>query len=222
MQVMTNNDEQTPRKRTERTCAGCQKHAEAEELVRIVLDPTSGGLAVDLAGSGFGRGAHVHASKDCLARALKGGFARVFKTQIKASIEELGAALVVAADRRLEGLLTGARRAGQLAAGADTVRENLRNGKADFVVVARNAAAAIRLPEVEEAIASGRAIAWGDKESLGVLMTRQETAVIAVLHAGVADAIVRTYRMSGPFREEHHAIAEAETSKEAWSSSEVR
>lgn len=216
------HDEQAPRKRTERTCAGCQKHAESEELVRIVLDPESGALAIDLASSGFGRGAHVHATKDCIAKALKGGFARVFKTQVKGSVEELGAALVESADRRLEGLLIGARRAHQLVAGADSVRESLRTGKADIVVVACDAAAAIKLPEIEEAIASGRAFAWGDKPRLGALMLRQEVAVIAILHDGVADAIVRTYRMSGPFREKHRAVAGAETSKEAWSSSEVR
>lgn len=221
MFTMTTNDESAKpaSKRTERTCAGCGKHAAADELVRVVHDPSSGEIAVDLAGSGFGRGAHVHASSDCLAKALKSGFARVFKAQVTATAAGVGEEIVKAADRRIEGLLTGARRAGQLAIGSDVVVEALRLGRAELVVVARDAAAATRLSEVERAIASGKAIALGDKGRLGSLMARDEVAVIAILHSGVAAAALQTYRMSAPFR----ASAAADVrSEEAWSSSEVR
>src|SRR5262245_14947753 len=101
-----------PKARNERTCAGCGKHAPAEELVRVVHDPSSDEIAVDLAASSFGRGAHVHPSPDCVKRAAKGGFSKSFKAQIKADAAKIGADLVSAADRRIEGLLVGARRAG--------------------------------------------------------------------------------------------------------------
>jgi predicted RNA-binding protein YlxR (DUF448 family) len=230
MDLMTIRDDssaKTAPKRNERTCAGCSKHASAEELVRVVHDPSSGEIAVDLASSGFGRGAHVHASPDCIAKALKGGFARVFKAQVVATADVLGAEIVQAADRRIEGLLTGARRAGQLAVGSDVVVEAVRDGRADLIMVARDAAAATKLPEVQSAIASGKAIALSDKKRLGSLMARDEVAVIAILHSGVAVAVAHTYRLSGTFRSALSSAAPdsdgcRESEEAAWSSSEVR
>jgi predicted RNA-binding protein YlxR (DUF448 family) len=207
------------KKRNERTCAGCGKHADAGDLVRVVLDPSSGELAVDMAGGGFGRGAHVHGAPACLAKALKGGFARVFKTEIKGDAAAIGADIVHAADRRIEGLISGAKRAGQLAIGGDAVSE-AKNPQ--LFVVARDAAAAAKLPIVEQAIAEGNAIAFADKSRIGALLSptnvggsgTREVAVIAILHAGVAEAVAKTYRLSGAFRESKEAV---------WtSSSEVR
>jgi predicted RNA-binding protein YlxR (DUF448 family) len=207
MDVVTTDE----KKRTERTCAGCGKHADAGDLVRVVLDPSSGELAVDMAGGGFGRGAHVHGAPACLAKALKGGFARVFKTEIKGDAAAIGADIVQAADRRIEGLISGAKRAGQLAIGADACTE-AKNPQ--LFVVARDAAAAAKLPIVERAIAEGNAIAFADKSRIGAVVSgTREVAVIAILHAGVAEAVAKTYRLSGAFRE----------SKDSWnSSSEVR
>jgi len=201
-----------------RTCAGCQKRVSADELVRVVLDPSSQEIAVDLSGSAFGRGSHVHGNTDCLAKALKGGFARAFKTKIVADAKSIGAQIVSAADRRIEGLLQGARRAKQIAVGADVVVENLRAEKVELVVVARDAAAAAKLSEVERAVAKGKAIAFSDKKRLGALFARDEVAVCAVLHAGVAAAIAATYQLSRPF-----ANVVAGSGGDAWSSSpEVR
>jgi predicted RNA-binding protein YlxR (DUF448 family)/ribosomal protein L30E len=240
MHAMTTNHEsaKAAKMRSERTCAGCGKHAPAEELVRVVHDPSSGEVAIDLAGSGFGRGAHLHATSECIAKAVKGGLARVFKAKVVADASQLRTALVTAADRRIEGLLSGARRAGQLAIGSDVVALAVREGRAELVVVARDAAAAARLPEIERAIAVGKAIAFSDKQRLGPLMGRashsggvSEVAVIAVLHPGVATAVAQTYRMSAPFRgstaADRMGVAHAEAtdarSEEAWSSSsEVR
>jgi predicted RNA-binding protein YlxR (DUF448 family)/ribosomal protein L7Ae-like RNA K-turn-binding protein len=238
--MMTTNDEsaQPAKKRSERTCAGCSKHAPADELVRVVHDPSSGEVAVDLAGSGFGRGAHVHPTPECIAKALKGGLARVFKAKVVGDAAAIGAAIVSAADRRIEGLLSGARRAGQLAVGSDVASRALKEEKAHLVVVARDAAAATKIPEIERAIASGKAIAFGEKQRLGSLLggtvaEPKEVAVIAILHKGVAAAVEITYRMSGPFRSTGAragaadalapAKADERRSEEAWSSpSEVR
>jgi predicted RNA-binding protein YlxR (DUF448 family)/ribosomal protein L30E len=201
-------------KKPERTCAGCGQHAAAADLVRVVADP-SGELAVDLARSGFGRGAHVHGATPCIEKAMKAGFARVFKGKVTAD-PPLPTQIVAAADRRIEGLLTGARRAGQLTVGGDAVVEALKEGRASLVIVARDAAAAAKLTEVERAVAAGKAIAFGEKQRLGSLMNRDEVAVLAVLHAGVAEAVAGTFRVSAPFRKSDLR------SEEAWSSSEVR
>ena len=195
-----------------RQCAGCAKRDFADALLRVVLDPDDGKLAVDLADSRFGRGAHVHASTECMQKALRGGFAKVFKAKVEGTVEALGEQITIAADRRIEGLLTGARRGKLAIAGADVVREAYREGTAALVLVASDAAAAAKLPEIQDAIGQGKAIAWGNKQRLGAIFGRDETAVCAVLHEGVARAIGSARRMALPFA----------AGSEAWSSSEVR
>lgn len=205
-----------------RTCAGCAGRAGADELVRVVLDPSTGELAADVAGSSArssarvqasrcGRGAHVHASPECLEKALsRGGFARVFKHEVAGEVRDLAGQILAGSERRIEGLLAGARRARHLAVGADLVREALREGRAALVVVARDAAAAAQLPEVRDAVAEGRAIAWSDKARLGALLAKDEIAVCGILHTGVAEAVAHAYQVSRRFR------------SEAWSCPEVR
>lgn len=189
------------RKRSERTCAGCGKHAAPETLVRLVLGPQDE-VAVDFGRSSFGRGAHVHASAPCVTKASRGGLAKSFKTKVASSPEAIGRQIVEGADRRIEGLLGGAKRGKLVAVGADAVREALREGKAALVVVAADAAAAAVLPEVQRAVASGKAIAWNEKARLGALFGRDEVAVVAVLHDGVAGEIASAHGMSLPFRSE--------------------
>lgn len=195
-----------------RQCAGCATRDSADELLRVVLGP-DGSLAVDLAGSRFGRGAHVHASKECMQRALRGGFAKVFKSKVDGTVEALGEQIVNAADRRIEGLLLGARRGKLVVAGADVVREAYREGNASLLIVASDATAAGKHAEVQDAVAQGKAIAWSNKERLGAIFGRDETAVCAVLHEGVAKAIESARRM---------ALSFAGVRNEAWSSSEDR
>jgi predicted RNA-binding protein YlxR (DUF448 family)/ribosomal protein L7Ae-like RNA K-turn-binding protein len=195
-----------------RQCAGCAKRDSADDLLRVVLGE-EGALAVDLGDSRFGRGSHVHASKECMQKALRGGFAKVFKTKVEGTVESLGEQIVIAADRRIEGLLAGARRGKLAIAGADVVREAYREGNAALVVVACDAAAATKHPEIQEAVAEGKAIAWSNKQRLGAIFGRDETAVCAVLHEGVAKAIGSARRIALPF---------AGARSEAWSSSEDR
>lgn len=200
-----------------RTCAGCGKRVSPEELVRVVLDPTGDEptVVVDVAGSAFGHGAHVHPSPDCVARAAKGGFAKAFKSKVVVKPETFAEQLVAGVDRRIEGLLMGARRAKHLVIGADVTVEALRDGKVALLIVATDAARAAQLGEVRDAVASGKAIAWNVKSRLGALLARDEVAVCGVVHDKVADAIGTAYRMSGPFKS-------GSRSGGAWSSSEVR
>lgn len=199
-----------------RTCAGCAKRAPADELLRVIVD-NAGVLAVDLANSRFGRGAHVHPSIDCWSKALKGGFARAFKTSVTSvttTVGDMATQIVVSANRRIEGLVSGARRARHAVAGADTVQQAVRDGTAKLVVVACDAAAAAKLSEIQRAISQGTAIVWGHKARLGALLGCDEVAVCAVLHEGVAAAISSAYRASQPFLD----VARSE----AWWCPEVR
>jgi len=201
------------RSRSRRQCAGCAKRDFADDLVRVVLDPADGTLAVDLADSRFGRGAHVHASKECVQKALRGGFAKVFKCKVEGTVEALGEQLVISADRRIEGLLAGAKRGKLAISGSDVVRAAYREGTAALVIVACDAVAAAKLPEVQEAVSQGKAIGWGNKQRLGAIFGRDEVAVCAVLHEGVAKAIGSARRIALPF---------AGARSEAWWSSEDR
>jgi predicted RNA-binding protein YlxR (DUF448 family)/ribosomal protein L7Ae-like RNA K-turn-binding protein len=197
-----------------RQCAGCAKRDSADDLVRVVLDPADGSLAIDLADSRFGRGAHMHASKECAQKALRGGFAKVFKCKVEGTVESLAEQILVAADRRIEGLLAGARRGKLAISGSDVVRAAYREGTAAMIVVASDAAAAAKLSEIQDAVAQGKAIGWSNKQRLGAIFGRDEVAVCAVLHEGVAKAIGSARLMALPFA--------GAARSEAWWSAEDR
>lgn len=54
-----------------RQCVGCQEMAGKKELLRIVRTP-EGSVLLDPTGKKSGRGAYIHPSRDCLAKAVKG------------------------------------------------------------------------------------------------------------------------------------------------------
>ncbi len=171
------------RKARERTCVGCGRTVDARELVRLVVAEDE--VAFDLAGGAFGRGAHLHATPECLAKAPR-GLSRAYKREMKVTAGRLGAALVAACDRRIQGLLLAARRSGGLTLGTDDAMTALRRG-APLAVVATDAGASLggRL-EMEDAVRQGRAFAWKTKGELGALFGRDEVAVLAVTDARFA------------------------------------
>lgn len=192
--------------RNARTCVGCaEKAADRSALVRLVLGP-GGVVAVDAAGGGFGRGAHVHATPECLAAAARGGLARAAKAKVTLlpddggepvamTVDALAAAVERAALARVGGLLSSAARAKALALGADAVTGACQRGDARLVVVATDAAAAADLTEVRRAVAEGRAIAWGSKAELGAVCGkagRDGVGVVAVTSIGLAHAVRET------------------------------
>ncbi len=164
-------------------------------MIRLVIGD-DGELGVDLAGRAFGRGAWVHAREACLARAATGGAAKSFKQAVRTDAETLVLAVRTAADRRLEGLLASARGAGCVAAGADVARAAYDQGRADLVVVATDGRSSAQLGFVNAAVAAGKAIAWGTKDRIGRATGRPDTAVVAILDRGFAEAIARANGLS--------------------------
>jgi predicted RNA-binding protein YlxR (DUF448 family) len=203
VETMSEKNEQEPRvKGPVRTCAGCGKADDADELVRIVLGPRASSkdedtlVAVDLAGSAHGRGAHVHARKECLARAAKGGLARSFKTKIGVTAEELTSQIVDGCDRRIAGLLVGAWRAQLVGIGADAANAALDKG-AQLVVVACDAGGVVDRGAIGIAIAEGRAVAWKDKQTIGALLGgRGEIAVCAITNESIAAQVASARRLA--------------------------
>jgi hypothetical protein len=61
-----------PRHIPQRTCIGCRQEAGKREFIRIVRTPEAR-IMVDPTGKANGRGAYLHAQKECWEKALKGG-----------------------------------------------------------------------------------------------------------------------------------------------------
>jgi predicted RNA-binding protein YlxR (DUF448 family) len=178
MQERPKNEERGP----VRTCVGCGLREGAEAMVRLVVADDE--VVFDLAGGSFGRGAHVHARPECLAKAPR-GLSRAFKREVRVDPAELGQRLSAACDRRMAGLLVSAKRIQALAVGTDAALEAIRKG-APLAIVAVDAASIAQSMEVTSAIAEGRAVAWRTKAELGQLLGETAVAVCAVRHAGIA------------------------------------
>jgi predicted RNA-binding protein YlxR (DUF448 family) len=179
----------------ERTCVGCRHKAAADALVRLVLAPESREaergdssgrdvVVVDAAGGGFGRGVHVHPSRDCIARACRGGLSAAAKHEVRVDVDTLCATVREAYERRAAGLILGARRAGHLAMGADAAAEAVEKS-APVVVLATDAGADV----TKRFARAPRVLAFGTKASLGAMFGTGETAVFAVCHDGVSKAL---------------------------------
>jgi len=164
-------------------------------MIRLVLDG-DGGLAVDLAGRAFGRGAWTHPRTDCLAKSARGGAERALKSKVRVDAASLVTSVRDAADRRVEALLAGARGAGKLAAGSDSAKAACSEPDAALLIVARDARAAATEGWVMAAVAEGRAVAWGDKQRLGRAISRPDTAVVAVTDKGFSRSLASAVALS--------------------------
>ncbi len=204
---MTLVETETPRQGSRtRTCVGCRSRisaADAEASFRVVLGLVAPGggheIAVDLAGGSFGRGAHVHATPACIAKACCGGLARAFRCQVTSNEASLARSLVAAADRRIEGLLIGARRAGLLAFGEEA-KGAVAKG-VPLTLVAKDAGSSALGGPLRQAVAEGRVLAWRTKVELGFLFSRELVALVAVRHEAVAHQIQRAARLAESARE---------------------
>jgi len=202
VEVETMRDEKLAgRRETSRTCAGCRARinaAEMESSFRVVLglaDPEGRHeVVVDLAGGSFGRGAHVHATSACVAKACAGGFSHAFRRPVGSKSGVVVEALVAAADRRIEGLLLGARRAGWLAFGEDAKRA--AEGDLPLVVVAKDAGQSALGGSLRQAVADGRIVAFRTKAELGRLFSREVVAIVAVRHGAGAREIRSASRLA--------------------------
>jgi hypothetical protein len=76
------------RRRPARTCVACREEAGKTELVRIVRRP-DGSVGFDRTGKEAGRGAYLHASRQCLETARKRrSLDRALKASVPAEVWE--------------------------------------------------------------------------------------------------------------------------------------
>jgi uncharacterized protein len=210
-----------------RTCVGCRTRAPKDELVRLALPSLGlapdmlGGLpeiAVDLSGKLPGRGVHLHPSRACATAAIKrGGLAQALKRAPKTTVAELIGALAARHQDRGVALLGTARRAGRLAIGPEAVREAMKEGRLQLLLVASDAEGAgealiadgdddhqhtLVLGDVQTGATGaerGRMTSpessgaheprFGTKGALGRMFGRDEVAVLGVLDRGMADHV---------------------------------
>jgi uncharacterized protein len=191
--VMANETE--PTRKSERTCAGCGRADAPGAFLRVVKGAATEGeheVVVDIGSGGSsyrgGRGAHVHPAYDCLAKACKGGFARSFKTKVRADIQTIVGQIEESFERRVQGLVLGARRSGNVAIGADATCDALAQGTG-LAVVACDAGSVAKKQIVTRAAAEGRAVVWKDKATLGKLFGRDEVGIFCVTNAEIAREI---------------------------------
>ncbi len=182
----------TPRARV-RSCVGCGSRTDPEQMLRFILTPEDGVVA-DLAGSGFGRGAWVHARGECLRTAATRGFARSFKRPVKCNPEKLQSELGLAAERRLTGLLSAAFRARKLVYGGQAVADGLT--QVILGVLSEDARAIAKEPQVAQLAASGRLVLWGTKARLGEMLGRGEVALLGITDHGLARAVAFTISLT--------------------------
>ena len=186
----------------ERSCVGCGARADQGELVRLVLvvlpDGTSS-VVPDAKGGAFGRGAHVHATRECLDKACKKGLSRTFKRDVRADRDALAATIASAFARRIEGLLSGGVRGGHVAIGTDAVADAVSTGKAELVILAADATAAAQRSAVQKMTGAGKSLVFGEKKQLAralgrvVSEERDGVAVCAISNLALATAVRRAW-----------------------------
>lgn len=181
----------TTETRPERTCVGCRQRDGRDALLRFVLGP-DGRPVADVPRRLPGRGVSVHPRRSCLvAAARRGGFARGFRRRVEADTDDLVAQAVAQYRRRVEGLLTAARRSGSIALGTEAVRAELRRRAPALLLVAEDAAG--RREELERTAErlGERCVVFGNKTDLGRLLGRDEVGVLAITDRGIAEEVAR-------------------------------
>lgn len=164
-------------------------------MIRLVLGE-GGALGVDLSARAFGRGAWVHPRPDCLSRAARGGAERGLKAKVTTTEAELFQEVRAAASRRVQGLLHSARGAGKVAPGSDAAEAAEQRGEVALLLVASDARSSAQAAFVGRLASRGGCTVWGTKDELGRAVSRPDTALVAVLDKGFADAIVRAVSLS--------------------------
>jgi hypothetical protein len=185
----------------ERRCVASGETAPEAELVRFALSP-DGQVVVDVAAKLPGRGVWVRADRASVERAVsKGGFARGFKTQVRAP-EGLANAVEAALSRRALDLVGLARRAGALAVGATQVEGAIRAAPLKLLIEASDGAeegrGKLMALHVGLWARPPRAIGCFNSAELGVALGRERVIHACVLQERLAASLaVDISRLAG-------------------------
>jgi predicted RNA-binding protein YlxR (DUF448 family) len=187
---------------------GCSQSSDPSTFVTLRLVPAPDGGAVVVVGAhagAKGRGAHVHPTVACVAKAAEGRLARVFRREVRVSAEELGQAIAEREAARVEGLVATAIRTRQVALGADAAAEAFEHGA--FLVAAKDAGRLVDHQPFRGAREEGRLMFWGDRARLGSFTRRESLAVLAVTAPPLVKALRHALAVVSAFAPAHVAAA---------------
>ena len=178
-------------KPSSRMCVGCGSRAERNDLVRLVVGPSTPFVAVDLGRRLAGRGVSVHPKRACIrSAALRGGLARALRGVAQVEPESIERMVVNQFERRALGLLSSAQRARSLALGTDAVRSALKANKGDLLIRTKDSRGrGVELARAATALGCAT-VTWGTKASLGDAFSRSELGVVLVMDRGIARAVL--------------------------------
>ncbi len=177
----------------ERTCVVCRCTDREENLVRCVVGE-DGAFGVDLAHKSAGRGHYLHPVEACLRQAHK-GLTRATQGVARMSSIELLEAFRIQAERRIQGLLLAARRAGWLCLGVEACLEAERSHHLRHLLLAHDAGQHVHGPWLETLVASGDVTGCFSRAELGVMLGRGELAAVGVSDEGLGCALERAARI---------------------------
>lgn len=175
-----------------RTCVGCRRtEDDRTRMIRWVWSPEISAVVPEFGTKLPGRGAWTHLRAECIGDAARGGgFSRAFKVPVNADARALTELVRAQLERRAGSLLLAAHRRRIIAIGAEATREAIRAGKTHSLLVAHDAGGVREdLVAMQERL-GGRLVLFGTKERIGGLFGRESVAVLAILDAGIGEALV--------------------------------
>ncbi len=158
-------------------------------MERFVLMDTE--LVWDMRRKAPGRGAHVHARKECLSNALRSGFSRAFRQRVVSpELQDLCDQMIAGLERRREETLRLAVRARQASVGQDAVKEAMRRSEVELLLLARDAG--VSTSQKYRANASRKEVEVLDAldgARLGAVWRRDFVAVMSIHSAHLASSL---------------------------------
>ena len=175
----------------QRTCVGCRKSLDQDQLVRYVLSP-QGEVVVDYRKKLPGRGVYTCFDYQCIETAVnRGQLCRSLRGGDRPTASELWRVLHGQAQCKALDLIGMARKAGQVVSGTRQVLSELQGGK-EFGLLVRACDLSPTIAEKVDRAATRSNVACFpvfSKELLGSLLGKSERGVVALKYGSLAVAI---------------------------------
>lgn len=190
----------------DRTCIVTRKRGTADGMIRFVADP-DGNVVADIRARLPGRGCWVTAERSCLRQAMKRNlFARALKARVTV-LADLDATVDMLLVSALTGMISMARKAGQVVTGATKVDAAVRSGRAIAVFNATDAAAG-GVRKIEQACRVATASGGGEisafrllsADELAIVMAGGNVIHLAVLAGQAGEGVVKRAKMLDRYR----------------------
>ncbi len=180
-----------PRNEPQRSCLGCRKVKDKDELLRFVLAPDRT-LVPDLQAKLPGRGAYTCLSRSCVREAAaKKQFARSFRGEVRlGSPEDLVGQVISMMEERMASYLSLANKGGKVVSGSDMVAEMLTRRTPGIICIAADIS-----PDIGQKMtyladrAEVERFSLFDKERLGALIGKGQRSVVAVESGGFSNVL---------------------------------